>query len=125
MDRSTAKDLVHIDAWLALVATIAAEGQDNYQSDALLQEAGDSLRSIAAARRVLDYTTLRDPLVLSSVPHPARVSLQAFRDRMSPTTAPIFEVELARCQSERDMIEATTPAYWTSTHRPFARRPSP
>lgn len=57
MDRSTAKDLVHIDAWLALVATIATEGQDSYRSDALLQEAGDSLRSIAAARRVLDYTT--------------------------------------------------------------------
>ncbi len=48
MDRSTAKDLVHIDAWLALVATIATEGQDSYRSDALLQEAGDSLRSIAA-----------------------------------------------------------------------------
>lgn len=43
MDLRAAKELSHIDAWLARVAVIVSRGKDAYVSDDLLQEAGDSL----------------------------------------------------------------------------------
>jgi hypothetical protein len=44
MDRKAAKELVHIHGWLDRVQEIVERGQDAYLADALLQEAGDSLR---------------------------------------------------------------------------------
>ena len=43
MDRRTAKELLHVEGWLARAAEIVARGKDAYLSDAMLQEAGDSL----------------------------------------------------------------------------------
>lgn len=43
MDRTDAKELLHIKAWLERAAEIVARGKDAYLSDDLLQEAGDSL----------------------------------------------------------------------------------
>lgn len=43
MDRSAAKELLHIQGWLSRVAGIVECGQDAYLEDAILQEAGDSL----------------------------------------------------------------------------------
>ncbi|MGO1317172.1 MAG: HepT-like ribonuclease domain-containing protein [Cellulomonadaceae bacterium] len=43
MDRSVAKEFLHIDAWLTQVDEIARRGQTDYLSDNMLQEAGDSL----------------------------------------------------------------------------------
>lgn len=43
MDRSAAKELLHIQAWLGRVADIVECGQRAYLDDAILQEAGDSL----------------------------------------------------------------------------------
>lgn len=43
MDRTDAKELLHIKAWLERAADVVAHGKDAYLSDELLQEAGDSL----------------------------------------------------------------------------------
>lgn len=43
MDRKAAKELAHIEGWLGRVDDIVQRGKDAYLSDALLQEAGDSL----------------------------------------------------------------------------------
>lgn len=43
MDRRAAKELVHIQGWLARVEEIAERGKGVYLADGLLQEAGDSL----------------------------------------------------------------------------------
>ena len=43
MDRSAAKELLHIQAWLGRVADIVECGEAAYLDDAILQEAGDSL----------------------------------------------------------------------------------
>jgi uncharacterized protein with HEPN domain len=43
MDRKGAKELLHIEGWLARSAEIVDRGKDAYLADALLQEAGDSL----------------------------------------------------------------------------------
>ena len=43
MDRKAAKELLHIDAWLARGQEIVARGKVAYLADDLLQEAGDSL----------------------------------------------------------------------------------
>lgn len=43
MDRRAAKELLHIQEWLARVATIAERGEGAYLGDPLLQEAGDAL----------------------------------------------------------------------------------
>lgn len=43
MDRKTAKELLHIQGWLARVAEVVERGRDTYLVDDLLQEAGDSL----------------------------------------------------------------------------------
>lgn len=43
MDRSAAKELLHIEAWLSRVADIVARGERAYLDDEILQEAGDSL----------------------------------------------------------------------------------
>lgn len=43
MDRRAAKELLHLDAWLAQVERIAEHGREAYLEDGILQEAGDSL----------------------------------------------------------------------------------
>jgi len=43
MDRKTAKELLHLRDWMALVQRIVDAGKDQYLSDPLSQEAGDSL----------------------------------------------------------------------------------
>lgn len=43
MDLKAAKELRHIEAWLVRVDDVVARGTEAYLSDALLQEAGDSL----------------------------------------------------------------------------------
>lgn len=43
MDRKTAKELLHLRDWLALVQQIVDAGESEYLADPLNQEAGDSL----------------------------------------------------------------------------------
>jgi hypothetical protein len=43
MDRTDAKDLLHIKAWLERAAEVVTHGKEAYLSNELLQEAGDSL----------------------------------------------------------------------------------
>ncbi len=43
MDRKAAKELAHIQGWLERVDEIVKRGMDVYLTDALIQEAGDSL----------------------------------------------------------------------------------
>lgn len=43
MERHAAKELLHIEGWLARSAGIVERGKDAYLADDLLQEAGDSL----------------------------------------------------------------------------------
>jgi uncharacterized protein with HEPN domain len=43
MDRKTAKELLHLRDWLALVQQIVDAGETEYLSNPLSQEAGDSL----------------------------------------------------------------------------------
>lgn len=43
MDRRAAKELLHIQEWLARVASIVERGEGAYLGDPLLQEAGDAL----------------------------------------------------------------------------------
>jgi uncharacterized protein with HEPN domain len=43
MDRKIAKEFLHLREWLRRAAEIVESGRDRYDSDELLQEAGDSL----------------------------------------------------------------------------------
>lgn len=43
MQRQAAKELLHIQSWLARVEDIVRRGEEAYIADVLLQEAGDSL----------------------------------------------------------------------------------
>lgn len=43
MDRRTAKELLHLSAWLEKAQHIVDAGRSAYDGDELLQEAGDSL----------------------------------------------------------------------------------
>ncbi len=43
MDRKAAKELLHIQGWLARIEQIVDRGKDVHLADDLLQEAGDSL----------------------------------------------------------------------------------
>lgn len=43
MDRKAAKELQHIEGWLARAGGVVARGKHAYLADDLLQEAGDSL----------------------------------------------------------------------------------
>ena len=43
MNRRAAKELLHIEGWLARSAEIVDRGREAYLADNLLQEAGDSL----------------------------------------------------------------------------------
>lgn len=43
MEIRFAKELLHIRRWLGIAASIVANGRDAYETDAVAQEAGDSL----------------------------------------------------------------------------------
>lgn len=43
MERRLAKELLHVDIWLTHAGEIVRHGKGKYLSDAILQEAGDSL----------------------------------------------------------------------------------
>ena len=43
MDRKIAKEFLHLREWLRRAGEIVESGRDRYDSDELLQEAGDSL----------------------------------------------------------------------------------
>ena len=43
MDRRVAKELLHIQRWLIIAASIVANGEEAYARDPVAQEAGDSL----------------------------------------------------------------------------------
>lgn len=43
MDRRTAKEYLHLRDWLVMAARLVSTGREDYESDRLRQEAGDSL----------------------------------------------------------------------------------
>lgn len=43
MEERVAKELLHVQHWLEVAATIVARGKDAYDGDEVAQEAGDSL----------------------------------------------------------------------------------
>ena len=43
MELRVAKELLHIQRWLSVAATIVVKGKGAYDSDVIAQEAGDSL----------------------------------------------------------------------------------
>lgn len=43
MERRVAKEVLHLEDWLARAADLVSRGEEAYRSDALLQEAGDAL----------------------------------------------------------------------------------
>jgi hypothetical protein len=43
METRVAKELLHIQRWLEIAATIVARGKDAYDADEVSQEAGDSV----------------------------------------------------------------------------------
>ncbi|SJN28401.1 hypothetical protein FM104_06025 [Microbacterium esteraromaticum] len=43
MEIRVAKELLHVQRWLAVAASIVAKGADDYHADEVAQEAGDSL----------------------------------------------------------------------------------
>ena len=43
MDKRAAKELMHVQRWLTIAATIATRGRDFYITDEVAQEAGDAL----------------------------------------------------------------------------------
>ena len=43
MDRRTAKEYLHIRDWIDVAAQIVSRGEDAYMTDAVAQEAGDSI----------------------------------------------------------------------------------
>lgn len=43
MEIRVAKELLHIQRWLAIAASIVAQGKSSYDTDEVAQEAGDSL----------------------------------------------------------------------------------
>lgn len=75
MDRTAAKELLHIQGWLERVDEISVRGIDAYLADALLQEAGDSL--------MMKVGELLDPDLLGDAPFEAFSALASTyrRDR--------------------------------------------
>ncbi|MCL2490824.1 MAG: DUF86 domain-containing protein [Propionibacteriaceae bacterium] len=55
MEMRQAKELLHLQHWLAMAAELVQRGRDNYNSDPFQQEAGDSLMmKIGEVARRLD-----------------------------------------------------------------------
>jgi uncharacterized protein with HEPN domain len=62
MEIRVAKELLHIQRWLGIAASIVASGHDAYASDEVAQEAGDSLMiKIGEAAKTLAARGLEAP----------------------------------------------------------------
>lgn len=62
MEARIGKELLHIQRWLGIAASIAAGGRDAYESDEVAQEAGDSLMiKIGEAAKTLAARGLKAP----------------------------------------------------------------
>ena len=57
-ERRAAKELLHVKAWLDRVDEIVERGKDAYLADDLLQEAGDSLMTVALGLNPFLYQRL-------------------------------------------------------------------
>lgn len=66
MELRVAKELLHIQRWLALAAMIVAKGKLAYHNDEIAQEAGDSLMiKIGEAAKTLAAHGLNSPVGVS------------------------------------------------------------
>ncbi|HTL42516.1 MAG TPA: HepT-like ribonuclease domain-containing protein [Pseudolysinimonas sp.] len=62
MEIRVAKELLHIQRWLEIAATIVARGKDAYHADEVAQEAGDSvLIKLGEAAKILAERGLKAP----------------------------------------------------------------
>lgn len=62
MEIRVAKELLHIQHWLQIAASIVAKGEEFYESDEVAQEAGDGLMiKIGEAAKKLAYRGLEAP----------------------------------------------------------------
>lgn len=62
MEIRVAKELLHIQRWLALAATIVANGKSSYDTDEVAQEAGDSLMiKLGEASKTLAARGVQEP----------------------------------------------------------------
>jgi len=62
MELRVAKELLHIQRWLSVAATIVIKGKGAYNSDVIAQEAGDSLMiKIGEAAKTLAARDVRPP----------------------------------------------------------------
>lgn len=63
MQRHTAKEFVHVDAWLTVAESIVSAGEAAYLRDAILQEAGDSVMiKLGEAAKRLAQLDVQAPL---------------------------------------------------------------
>jgi hypothetical protein len=66
MESRVAKELLHIQHWLEIAASIAARGKGAYDADEVAQEAGDSLMiKIGEAAKTLAASGLAAPAGVS------------------------------------------------------------
>jgi hypothetical protein len=66
MESRVAKELLHIQHWLEIAASIAARGKGAYVADEVAQEAGDSLMiKIGEAAKTLAASGLAAPAGVS------------------------------------------------------------
>lgn len=62
MELRVAKELLHIQRWLAVAASIVDKGKDSYDEDEVAQEAGDSLMiKIGEAAKTLAARAVQEP----------------------------------------------------------------
>lgn len=66
MELRVAKELLHIQRWLSVAASIVAKGKDAYDADEVAQEAGDSLMiKIGEAAKTLATRGVQAPAGVS------------------------------------------------------------
>jgi len=66
METRVAKELLHIQRWLAVAATIVARGRADYDADEVAQEAGDSVMiKLGEAAKTLALRGVEAPLGVS------------------------------------------------------------
>jgi len=66
METRVAKELLHIQHWLEVAASIVARGKETYDADEVMQEAGDSLMiKIGEAAKTLATRGLDAPAGVS------------------------------------------------------------
>lgn len=66
MEVRVAKELLHIQRWLKVGATIVARGKESYEADEVAQEAGDSVMiKLGEAAKILAARGLEAPVGVS------------------------------------------------------------